>query len=460
MKFFLGIDVSKGYADFAFLDEHKNLIEKNFQLDDTFQGHNALCEFIRSLFAKFPDATLYAAVESTGGYENNWLNVLKRLQNYYPLSSARLNAKGVFHNTKASLKRVVTDKVSAQSIAEYLISYPEKVQYHHEDEWAATRNQWTFIQMLIKQKTQLSNQLDKILYQANPELMVYWRNQIPNWMLHLLHHYPTAQRLAQADAKEVAQISYISYKKAHTLIERAKESVASTTDTVTEHLIKSLVQEILHQQSSIDQQKKLLTSNCTLPEVQLLESIIGIGTYSAIGLLLHIGTIERFVSVKKLASFWGVHPKFKQSGDGVWSVRMSKEGHSAPRAILFMATLVAIRHNPVIREVFHTNLKKGKCKMDAIGVCMHKLLRIIYGILKSKTTFDPKIDERNRERNQFIKTGKTERTLRRFQKMDERAPISRRQNKKRKEQNQSQDDNIIACEILAPALSDSVTKIS
>jgi transposase len=184
MKFFLGIDVSKGYADFALLDEHKNLIEKNFQLDDTFQGHNALCEFIRSLFAKFPDATIYAAVESTGGYENNWLNVLKRLQNYYPLSSARLNAKGVFHNTKASLKRVVTDKVSAQSIAEYLISYPEKVQYHHEDEWAATRNQWTFIQMLIKQKTQLSNQLDKILYRANPELMVYWRNQIPSWMLH------------------------------------------------------------------------------------------------------------------------------------------------------------------------------------------------------------------------------------------------------------------------------------
>jgi hypothetical protein len=41
-EYFLGIDVSKGYADFILLDNNKNIIEKNFQLDDIFDGHNQL----------------------------------------------------------------------------------------------------------------------------------------------------------------------------------------------------------------------------------------------------------------------------------------------------------------------------------------------------------------------------------------------------------------------------------
>ena len=41
-KFYLGIDVSKGYADFTILNANKDVIENNFQLDDTFEGHNQL----------------------------------------------------------------------------------------------------------------------------------------------------------------------------------------------------------------------------------------------------------------------------------------------------------------------------------------------------------------------------------------------------------------------------------
>ncbi|MCK7527851.1 MAG: IS110 family transposase [Ignavibacteriales bacterium] len=79
-NFYLGIDVSKGYADFVILDENKKSVEDNFQLDDTFEGHNQLYRVISDFLAKHPDSKIFAAVESTGGYENNWLKFLSKTQ--------------------------------------------------------------------------------------------------------------------------------------------------------------------------------------------------------------------------------------------------------------------------------------------------------------------------------------------------------------------------------------------
>jgi transposase len=139
------------------------------------------------------------------------------------------------------------------------------------------------------------------------------------------------------------------------------------------------------------------------------------------------------------------------SGDGLWGMHMSKEGRSAPRAILFMVTLSAIVHNPLIKEIYTLNLKKGKDKMDAIGVCMHKILRIIYGMLKNNTPFDPEIDRKNREKSPAKKKTQVKDSKRRYQTLDASAPISRRQNKKRKERERSQSEKLTKHEISVPA---------
>jgi len=73
---FLGIDVSKGYADFLLLDEDKNVIEEGFQLSDNKQGRQKLKELIKSWQAQGLEQ-LFCGVESTGGYENNWYSYLK-----------------------------------------------------------------------------------------------------------------------------------------------------------------------------------------------------------------------------------------------------------------------------------------------------------------------------------------------------------------------------------------------
>lgn len=50
-----------------------------------------------------------------------------------------------------------------------------------------------------------------------------------------------------------------------------------------------------------------------------------------------------------------------------------------------MGTLVAIRHNPVIRAFYARLLAAGKPKKVALTACMHKLLTILNAILQHRT---------------------------------------------------------------------------
>jgi len=223
------------------------------------------------------------------------------------------------------------------------------------------------------------------------------------------------------------------------LILAAKNSIASANDIFTENTITTTVSQILHLTGVINEQNKILVDNFSTPESELLDDIPSVGIESAIGMMIEIQNIERFLSVKKLASYFGLHPVFKESGDKGSGYRMSKKGRKEPRRILYMITLNAIQNNPIISEIYKERTSKGMNNMAAIGLCMHKMLRIMYGILKNKTEFNAEIDRQNREDNKSKQKDlePTKRKTRRYQEYDPKAPTSRRQHKKRKEQMQT-----------------------
>ena len=449
--FYMGIDVSKGYADFMILNSKKQPVAQSFQLDDTFDGHQSLYKMLGRFLTEHPGSTLFAAVESTGGYENNWYNSLIEFQGSLNIQTARLNPLGVMHNSKADLKKNTTDKISAQNIAEYLIAHPEKVVYQKEDQLAGLRKQWGFVKMLTKQSTQFLNQLNTLLYTANPELLSYCQDGVPDWMLKLLIQYPSALRLKNAHAKTVANIPYVSRMKAQQLIANAKRSVASATDTTTEQLIVATTRQILHLKKTVAEQTKQMIKQCSVSEIELLKTFPGIGDTSAIGLLIEIQTVKRFASVKKLASFFGVHPVYKVSGDGAGGFKMSKQGRKEPRQILYMVALSAIRWNPLIKKIYEKHQQQGKHNMAAVGICMHKILRILYGMLKHNAAFDPQIDIRNSQRNVPVGNDTPEKnTNRRFQDYDRKAPVTRRQRKKRLERERPHNVADIKSGVTAP----------
>jgi transposase len=449
--FYLGVDVSKGYADFVILNSKKKQVLNSFQLDDTFDGHQRLYGILSCFLQKYPEATLFAGLESTGGYENNWYHSLIEFQASLNIQTARLNPLGVTHNSKADLKRNSTDKISAKNVAEYLIAHSEKVVYQQQDNLAGLRKQWGFIQMLTKQCTQFLNQLNILLYTSNPELLNHCKNEVPKWLLTLLLDYPSAAKLKRARVKRLVKIPYVTTEKAQQLIADAKQSVAAEPDAVTIRLVSETARQIIHLQKNIAVQTRLMVESCPMAEVKLLKTFPGIGDYSAVGLLIEIQTVKRFESAKKLASHWGVHPVYKISGDGVGAFRMSKQGRKEPRKILHLVARSATQCNPLIKEIYEKHLAMGKEKMDALGVCMHKIARIVYGMLKNNTAFDPQIDRNNQ--NQGVVNAKCKPAgdvRRRYQSYDQKAPISRRQFKKRLEQGQSHSAEGTKNGILAP----------
>lgn len=450
-KGFLGIDVSKGYADFLLLDSKKNVMEEGFQLTDCKQGRQHLKELIAS-WQQQGLVELYCGVESTGGYENNWYSFLKGFNNQ-GVYVCRINPKGVKAIGDASLKRTITDAVSAENIATYMISLPEKLDYGInsrpvESQYKEGRQHNTYIRMLQKQKVQLSNQLEKLLYQYFSEILVYCRHGIPVWLLTMLTKYPTAALTLKAGVTKLAAIRGISDEKAKAILGKARNSSQAVSQQIA-HVIMVTTKEILHKQQLIDEEKGYLQELYQeTEEAKLLCSIPGVAISSAVLFNLEIEDINRFETAKKLAAFFGTNPTFKQSGDGTWGNHMSKKGRGETRAILYMAALSGIRCNPILKQVYARHRAKGMKHYAAMGVVMHKLLRIIFGILKNKTTFNAETDELNQQRAAEKQKDKEQKNKaeekakkqkkHRFQDQTTQAPISRRAEQKIRKQIASQ----------------------
>jgi transposase len=121
----------------------------------------------------------------------------------------------------------------------------------------------------------------------------------------------------------------------------------------------------------------------------LLESIPGIGEATINMVLSEFSHIENFKNAKQLAAFVGVAPKERQSGSSVRGrTMMSKTGRSQLRKSFFMPALVALRYNPILKQMKQRLLEAGKSKMAIVGAAMRKLVHLIYGVMKSGQPFD------------------------------------------------------------------------
>jgi transposase len=407
-KAYLASDVSKGYADFILLDANKQPLAEPFQLDDTPDGRKTLIRRIKEWLSEGL-CELYCGLESTGGYENNWFSRLCNLAGRHQKTNqtikvARLNPKAVKACGEVAMVRTQTDVVSAYNIASYMIGWPEKITYSprsgdsQDARWLQARQQAGLIDMLSKQKTQLSNQLEKLLYQQLSELLVYCRHGLPGWLMRLLSRYPTRQKLLEAGRPEIAAIRAISPAKAESLLKKL-DTQSQTSSALAGHTVESTARQILHLQTQIDNEKDFLTGQFKdYPDVKLLESIRGVGLPSAVRMVVEIQDVTRFKTAKKLCAYFGVHPTWKQSGDGTWKQGMSKQGRPAMRATLYMCGFSGIRCNKLLKKLYHHHRSEGMNHYQAMGVVMHKLLRIVYGILKSKKPYDPQIDRNNRQK--------------------------------------------------------------
>ncbi|HEX8361598.1 MAG TPA: transposase [Longimicrobium sp.] len=121
----------------------------------------------------------------------------------------------------------------------------------------------------------------------------------------------------------------------------------------------------------------------------LLQSVPGVGEVLSRTLqasLPELGQLER----RKIAALVGVAPFARDSGTQrgrrrIWG------GRADVRSVLYMATMSAVQHNPVIRAFHQQLVERGKLGKVALVACMRKLLTILNSILKHAQPWSPRL---------------------------------------------------------------------
>jgi len=122
---------------------------------------------------------------------------------------------------------------------------------------------------------------------------------------------------------------------------------------------------------------------------EYLESIPGIGKFTAYLILAEVGEIDRFNSAKKLASYAGLVPSVSQSGQHIYWGRITKQGDIYLRFSMVESAHIAVRYNEEFKRRY-TQLKVKKGSAKAITAIARELIEIVYGVLKGKRKYYPR----------------------------------------------------------------------
>ena len=125
-------------------------------------------------------------------------------------------------------------------------------------------------------------------------------------------------------------------------------------------------------------------------EYELLNSIPSFGKRVSNVLISEIYKDEYgMYNSKRLTAFFGLEIREMESGSSVWSKpRITKFGNPRVRNMLYMAALVAIRHNTKMSDFYLRLINKGKPKKLALIAVARKLLVVACAILNSKKPYE------------------------------------------------------------------------
>jgi transposase len=137
--------------------------------------------------------------------------------------------------------------------------------------------------------------------------------------------------------------------------------------------LEAQIHEFMKEHEALGQQEKLL---CTAKSV---------GPVTAATLLAdlpELGQLDR----KEIAALVGVAPMNRDSGKKR-GYRKTQGGRPSVRTVLYMSTLNAIQHNPILKPQYDQLVKRGKLKKVAITACMRKMLTILNAMMRDQQPF-------------------------------------------------------------------------
>jgi transposase len=333
-------------------------------------------------------------MESSGHY---WMPLASHLRRQ-GRAVAVVNPLEAKYFAKSRLQRSKSDSADARNLAELGMS----TRPTPREPLAGTelREASRFVMTLVQEQAQCCQRLRRLIDLAFPELDEAFEDPSCDSALAVLRIAPTAAAVRRKQAKTLAAAKApdgkrsIGMKRATQLKVLAEHSVAPPElERQTAFEIGILIGQYDLLKAQIEQAEARVATLLDGDVAQRLQSIPGVGAATAATLMAEIGDIWRFDDVDQLLAYAGVHPREESSGkkgsNPETSWHMAKTGNAHLRAALYRMALVGVRHNPVIAAHYERKRLAGKSKMNALGHCMSKSLRIVWGVWRGDKRFDP-----------------------------------------------------------------------
>lgn len=189
--------------------------------------------------------------------------------------------------------------------------------------------------------------------------------------------------------RKITQRRNVYNKYQHTIVQLNNLIEASCRKD--KALIRSLEKQIASLQKEADKlleeiEKLLIEKEENQIALEHLQTIPGIARKSALALLLEFLRYPEANS-NEIVALMGLDPVLRDSGIFKGKSRISKQGGRHLRQKLYMATIVAIRHNDRLKRFYERLVSNGKPKKSALMAAMRKLLRIAFALVKNKEPY-------------------------------------------------------------------------
>ena len=194
---------------------------------------------------------------------------------------------------------------------------------------------------------------------------------------------PEPRPLADADSQSLAEL-IARRRQVVEMLGMETNRLHQSRNPRVQHMVKASLKTLKAQLAELDRDidDSIKRSPIWRAADDLLTSVPGVGdvTHTLIADLPELGQLDR----RRLAALVGVAPINRDSGQ-MRGKRTIAGGRTDVRNALYMATLAAIRWNPVISKHYKALVERGRPKKIALVACMRRLLGILNAIMRTKT---------------------------------------------------------------------------
>lgn len=385
-SYFVGIDIAKNTHWASCLSSDGEIIFEPFSFSNDINGFQ---KFISKL-ESFDKEKILIGLESTAHYGENIISYLFNLN----FNIGIINPIQTANLRRSNIRKTKNDKVDTKIIIKALTlgnySSITSRDINNLKLKGLCRSRRNLVTMRSKAKIQLVSYVDQLF----PELAQFFKGNLHlNVSYQLLKNFSSPKEIANMHLTKLSNIlhdnSHGRYKKedAIKLRELAKNSVGIDNSSLSLQIKHAILQIELYDEQ-IKEVENLYHKIIDEMNTKIL-TIPGMSYNQAAVILGCIGDINRFQHSCQLLAYAGLDPSVIQSGNfQARSTRMSKRGSGMLRYSLVYSAHNVVKNNKTFRDYYELKRSQGKSHYCALGHVAHKLVRVIFKMLKDNVVFD------------------------------------------------------------------------